>query len=56
MLEKSPGQGEVGWRLHEEADVEGRLAAEAALLHHPAALAEQVRSCKERKKDGSVWS
>ena len=43
MLEQPPGQDQVGRGLHEEADVEGGLAAEAALLHHPAALAEQVR-------------
>ena len=44
MLEQSPGQGEVGRGLHEEADVEGGLTAEAAFLDHPAAFAEQVRS------------
>jgi len=44
VLEQSPGQGEVGRGLHEEADVEGCLAAEASFLDHPAAFAEQVRS------------
>ncbi len=51
VLEKPPGQGQVSGGLHEEADVEGGLPAEPALLHHPAALAEQVRSWNERKKN-----